>query len=318
MATESATNPNLPIILSDEQTEEYLRFLKFTEDDIEKIREPNLENLSVLMVRQLATAPFCNIDIHYSQAHQIVIDISYIFNKVIRRKRGGYCMELNTLFSHLLATLGYNTWLAPARVSRERTGNVDDRNFHGISHVVNLIEFDNGKIYLVDVAYGGPTIVQPMELFEGNTKDSIGAEKHRLIKATIPELRMKKPHWILQFKATMDDLWVDLYMFFEIEATLRDCEIWSNWTSSREGIFLKNIIAARVIREGNKPVGKYILFNSNIKRKFYAGVEDLPELTNEEERVKALKDFWGIELSQDDQEAIRGREPEIRIQSELR
>ncbi|KAF3916100.1 hypothetical protein ABW20_dc0109313 [Dactylellina cionopaga] len=310
MAVE-VSHPIQPTSLSEEQTEQYLEFLQFTEDEAKVILEPTLENLKILMLRHLAIAPFCNIDIHYSKAHKIIIDLDFIFNKVVRLKRGGYCMEMNTLFSHLLAKLGFDIWLAPSRVSRERTGNIDNRNFYGISHCVNLVEFENGKIYLVDVAFGSGCIVQPMELVEGSVVEGVCGEKHRLIRAAVPETRRKKLHWLVQHQEEVDGPWIDRYMFLEDEVTIRDCEIWSNWSSTMEGIFMQNILVSRLIREGNKAVGKYTMLNGKMKKIYYTDVEELPELKSEEDRVCALKEYWDIELSEDDKNAIKGRAPEI-------
>ncbi|KAK6543775.1 N-terminal acetyltransferase [Orbilia ellipsospora] len=312
MTTEEIPNPHLPVTLSEEQTEEYLAFLKFTKDEIIEIKEPTLENLAILMLRHLSEAPFNNVDIHYTKAHKITINLDHLFNKIVNRKRGGYCMEMNLLFSHLLATLGYNVWMAPARVSRERGGDVNNRNFHGISHLINLVGFQDGRVFLVDVAYGGSNIVQPVQLVEGNVVDGVGEEKYRLLKIPLPEMRRKELHWLLQQRATPETPWIDLYMFLEVEVAIMDCEVWSYWASTKEDIFVDNILCARVIREGNKVVGRYTMFNGQIKKRLNFEVEDLPELGSEEERVKALRDYWGIELSEEDQAAIRGQAPEIR------
>ncbi|KAF3915405.1 hypothetical protein AA313_de0208504 [Arthrobotrys entomopaga] len=315
MATEEIPNPHFPVTLTEEQTEEYLAFLKFTKDEINnKFKEPTLENLTILMVRHLSEAPFNNIDIHYTKSHELTINLPYLFDKIVTHKRGGYCMEMNSLFSHLLATLGYNVWLAPARVSRERTGNISNRHFYGISHVVNLVEFQDGRVFLVDVAYGGTNIVRPVELIEGNIVDGVGEEKYRLNKIPLPEMRRRRGelYWLLQQRVAPDAAWIDLYMFLEVEVTMKECEIWSYWASTREDVFVDNILCARVIREGDRAVGRYTMFNAQIKKRLDVEVEELPELGSEGERVKALKDYWGIELSEEDQAAIRGRAPEIR------
>ncbi|KAF3938184.1 hypothetical protein ABW19_dt0202072 [Dactylella cylindrospora] len=311
MTVEQGINPNEPIGLSEEQTREYLEFLQFTPEEMEQIREPSLENLEVLMVRHLASAPFGNIDIHYSPDHKIIIELEHLFDKIVKRKRGGYCMELNGLFSHLLATLGYNNWLGGARVTREWTGSIANRNFSGKSHCVNLIQFDDGTVYMADVGFGGSNIVRPVLLAEGTIINGIGVEKHQLTKASLPETRRKTKHWLLQHKPEEQSPWIDLYVFFEDEVTFRDFEIMSNWTSTKEEIFMRNIVLARVIREGNKPVGRYTMFNKGIKKRLNFETNELPELQSEEERVKALKEYWEIDLSDEDRVAIKGREPEI-------
>ncbi|KAF3195737.1 N-terminal acetyltransferase [Orbilia oligospora] len=309
--TAEETTPNYPVTFSQAQVREYLEFLQFTKDEIEEIQKPTLENLAILVIRHLATAPFSSVDIHYSKDHTITIAIDAIFDKVVKRKRGGYCMELNNLFSCLLATLGFNTWLCPSRATSNHGGDVKNRAYHGISHCVNLVEFEDGKKYLVDVGYGGAAIVRPMELIEGTVIDGVGEEQHRLIKATVPEARRKELHWLVQHKLSSEEEWTDLYMFFEVEAILDDCVIWSNWSSTQEALFKSNILVAMVIREGNEPVGKYTLWNGIVRKKYQTELEYFP-LVNEEERVKAFRTYFGIELSEEDAEAIKGREPELK------
>ncbi|KAK6358272.1 N-terminal acetyltransferase [Orbilia blumenaviensis] len=313
--TVEGTGPAHPVVFSETQVREYLEFLQFAQHEIEDIQKPTLDNLAVLVIRHLATAPFSSVDIHYSKDHSITITIDAIFDKVVKRKRGGYCMELNNLFSCLLATLGYNAWLCPSRATSNRGGNVANRSYHGISHCVTLVEFDDGKIYLVDVGYGGASIVKPMELVEGTVIDGVGEEQHRLIKATVPEARRKELHWLVQHKLSADEEWTDLYMFFEVEAILDDCVIWSNWSSTQESLFRSNILVAMVIREGNEPVGKYTLWNGIVRKKYQTELQYFP-LETEEDRVKAFNKYFGIELSEEDANAIKGREPELRVTKE--
>ncbi|RVD85623.1 uncharacterized protein DFL_003940 [Arthrobotrys flagrans] len=309
--TAEETTPEYPVTFSQAQVKEYLEFLRFTEDEIEEIQKPTLENLGILVIRHLATAPFSSVDIHYSKDHIVTITIDAIFNKVVKRKRGGYCMELNSLFSCLLATLGFNTWLCPSRATRNYGGDVKNRAYHGISHCVNLVEFEDRKRYLVDVGYGGAAIVRPMELVEGTVIDGVGEGEHRLIKATVPEARRKELHWLVQHRLSSKAEWTDLYMFFEVEAILDDCVIWSNWSSTQEALFKSNILVAMVIREGNEPVGKYTLWNDIVRKTSQTKVEHFP-LLNEADRVKAFDTYFGIILSEEDTEAIKGREPELR------
>ncbi|EWC44491.1 hypothetical protein DRE_06759 [Drechslerella stenobrocha 248] len=312
-------------ILSQDQVAEYLAFLQLTHDEADAVRRPSLANLEILMVRHLACAPFNNIEIHYSPAHTVTIDIPSIYDKVVRRRRGGYCMELNTLFSHLLATLGYTAWLAPARVSRDRTGPAEahTRSFHGITHCVVLVEFvdlDTGgpKTYLADIAFGGPGIVAPLELYEGASIAGIPGEAHRVVKVAVPETRRKAPYWLLQHYHRgygqgegSETPWMDLYMILEQEMTIRDCVVSSHWSSTREPIFMENLLAARLVRDGNAPRGKYTLFNNTIKKRLgQENVED-ETLASEGERVQALGRYFGIELNANESSAIRGRETEL-------
>ena len=66
--------------------------------------EPDAETLADLQERHLYTVPFENLSIHLGEP--IVIEEQPLFDKIVTRRRGGFCYEVNGLFSMLLRTLG--------------------------------------------------------------------------------------------------------------------------------------------------------------------------------------------------------------------
>jgi N-hydroxyarylamine O-acetyltransferase len=77
---------------------------------------PTAETLRALQVAHLQTVPFENLSIH---AHQpIVLDDESLFDKVVARRRGGFCYELNGLFAALLRALGFQVTMLSAAVAR--------------------------------------------------------------------------------------------------------------------------------------------------------------------------------------------------------
>jgi N-hydroxyarylamine O-acetyltransferase len=62
----------------------------------------------------LLAVPFENLDI--AQGTPIVLDEQRLFDKVVVRRRGGFCYELNGLFAALLRALRYEVTLLSARV----------------------------------------------------------------------------------------------------------------------------------------------------------------------------------------------------------
>ncbi len=95
-----------------------------------KLHEPNnaLKFLASLQRHQLAAVPFENLTLHYSSHHSISLDPDYLYNKIVCKGRGGYCMENNCFFGTILRTLGFTICSAGARVSQSvsATGDVDD------------------------------------------------------------------------------------------------------------------------------------------------------------------------------------------------
>ncbi|MGH9603726.1 MAG: arylamine N-acetyltransferase family protein, partial [Terriglobales bacterium] len=65
---------------------------------------PDPQSLSQLQLAHLMAVPFENLDVHLGR--EISLDEELFFDKVVRRRRGGFCYELNGLFAALLRQLG--------------------------------------------------------------------------------------------------------------------------------------------------------------------------------------------------------------------
>lgn len=77
---------------------------------------PTLPTLRQLHAAHLLAVPFENLDIHLERA--IVLEEAALFDKIVGRRRGGFCYELNGLFAALLRTIGFPVALLSARVTR--------------------------------------------------------------------------------------------------------------------------------------------------------------------------------------------------------
>jgi N-hydroxyarylamine O-acetyltransferase len=93
----------------------------------------------------LLTVPFENLDIHLG--HPIVLDVDALFDKVVRRRRGGFCYELNGLFGWLLGELGFGVTMVSARVANDR-GELSPE----FDHMALLVRLD--RVWLADVGFG--------------------------------------------------------------------------------------------------------------------------------------------------------------------
>ncbi|SDG87326.1 N-hydroxyarylamine O-acetyltransferase [Lentzea fradiae] len=74
-------------------------------------------SLTELHERHLMSVPFENLDIHMDT--RIELDVPWLYGKIVVRRRGGFCYELNGLFAELLRDLGHHVDLLAARVYRE-------------------------------------------------------------------------------------------------------------------------------------------------------------------------------------------------------
>lgn len=107
---------------------------------------PSAELLRELHVRHLRTVPFENLSIHLGEP--IVLDEDALLDKIVRRRRGGFCFELNGAFAALLRTLGF-------RVSRHAARVFGDEGRLGtpFDHLALVVDLA-GERWLVDVGFG--------------------------------------------------------------------------------------------------------------------------------------------------------------------
>ena len=118
----------------------------------------NLRSLQMLHRQHLMTIPYENLDI----MRGISISLSYdkLFEKIIRRRRGGYCFELNGLFASLLRALGFGVKQYLARFLR------DEPNPPMRRHRVLHITCEEGD-FICDVGVGGRIPLEPLPLVIG-------------------------------------------------------------------------------------------------------------------------------------------------------
>lgn len=154
--------------------------------------EPDLETLRRLHRQHLLQVPFENLDIH--RGRPIALDPSALFDKIVRRHRGGFCYELNGLFAWLLRELGFEVRMMAARflVGGDQPGPEFD-------HMALLVELDHR--WLADVGYGD-NFLEPVRLdseqphFEGDTEYRVvhWDHSHRTL-----ERREPGEKWRLQY-----------------------------------------------------------------------------------------------------------------------
>ena len=130
--------------LTDEQLEGYMNHLK--------MRSPMIADrtyLDHLIRTHQMQVVFENLDSwHFKK--QGGLGTAELYNKIIERKRGGYCFELNALYHALLLKLGYDA--APC-MCRILEGEAPERS--QISHRGELVRLD-GQLLYTDVGFGGP------------------------------------------------------------------------------------------------------------------------------------------------------------------
>jgi N-hydroxyarylamine O-acetyltransferase len=107
-------------------------------------RRVDAETLSALHRAHMLAAPFENLDIHLGRGNAIEPERSIA--KIVDRRRGGWCYELNGAFAALLRALGFRVTLLGAAV-HGRSGLTPD-----LAHLALRVDLD--RPWLADVGFG--------------------------------------------------------------------------------------------------------------------------------------------------------------------
>ncbi|MGQ4878603.1 arylamine N-acetyltransferase family protein [Billgrantia sp. LNSP4103-1] len=157
---------------------------------------PSLETLRALQQAHLAAVPFENLEI--VTGGEIRLDLESLQDKLVRRRRGGYCHEQNTLFATVLDRLGFKV---QGRSARMLMGD-DERTITPLGHTM-LVAKVAGRDWLVDVGVGNIGPREPILLEAGN-EVSHGLWEYRLERTALG-------HWLLRHRRPTG--WFNIYQF---------------------------------------------------------------------------------------------------------
>jgi len=235
--------------------------------------EASMTTLAELQERHLHTVPYENLDI--LDRIPLSLDIKDLLTKIVRRRRGGYCFELNALFGWLLRELGFPVTDLMARFWRDEPSPPPKRRHH-----VLKVEAE-GEFFLCDVGVGGIVPRRPIRLEEGLIQ-SQGDETYRL---------ERDPYygWVLcEWKR---EAWSWLYSFTEEPQLPKDFIMATYWCeNAADSIFVKQPIAAlRTLK------GRYTLAGNEFRIFTADGVSSFVPQT-EKEYKDALLAYFGIRL----------------------
>lgn len=115
---------------------------------------PDLTTLTALHRAHQLTIPFENLDVQLRRP--LVFDLAPSYDKLVNRRRGGWCYEMNGVMGWALREIGFDVTRICAGVMREKTGDAQLGN-----HLCLLVRLD--QPYLVDVGFGG-SLAEPLPL----------------------------------------------------------------------------------------------------------------------------------------------------------
>ena len=107
---------------------------------------PTVETLQGMHRAHFLQVPFENLDIQ--RGVPIVVDLDHNYDKIVTRGRGGFCLELTSLFAWALREIGFKVDILGGRVLAA-SGQLGEP----LSHMALAVYLD--EPWLADVGFGG-------------------------------------------------------------------------------------------------------------------------------------------------------------------
>ncbi len=126
--------------------------------------EVSLDVLRSIHTCHLMSVPFENLTTH--SGGRVQLDLPLLYDKIVNQRRGGFCYEMNGLFSWLLSKLGFQVTLLSGQVKSLFTG----RYGPPFDHITMVVTLDEQR-WLCDVAFGGPGYSAPLSLETGGPQE---------------------------------------------------------------------------------------------------------------------------------------------------
>ncbi|WP_158266255.1 arylamine N-acetyltransferase family protein [Allosphingosinicella deserti] len=194
---------------------------------------PGADLLRELQRDHIAAIPFEALDV----LTQVGVDLSpgHVEEKLVARRRGGYCFEQNGLFRRVLEHVGFEV---EPRIARVVWGGRDEGAWPLRTHMCLLTRLA-GEEWLVDVGFGTAVPTGPL-LWNSEAVQPTPLGSYRLSNTRFGKL--------LELK--LADEWVPVYeVYFEPPMNI-DLEV-ANWFTSTHpmSIFTRHLIVARVTSE---------------------------------------------------------------------
>ncbi len=236
---------------------------------------PTAETLRDLQVAHLLTVPFENLSIHARQP--VVLDDNALFEKIVRRRRGGFCYEANGLFAALLRALGFEVRKLAARVA-----NAEGEFGPNFDHMALMVAFDNER-WLVDVGFGD-SFSEPLSIDKSGERHQ-GERSYRIDSdGTFLTLMQRddaaEAEWKAQYRFTLQP-----YEYSDYEEMCRYHQ------TSPMSHFTRGRICSRATLDGRVTLSELRLI---ITRN---GEREERTLANEEEFASVLREHFGISLN---------------------
>lgn len=240
--------------------------------------EPTLEYLTLMAHSQIHSIPFENLD--PLAGVPVHLDPDSMWDKLVTRRRGGYCFELNLLFAQAMHAVGFEATPLLGRVIMGRPA-VGPRG-----HLLHVVALPEGE-HLVDVGFGGPGIVEPIPLRVG-TVLSQGGVSFQLANSGPDEYTLQR---------LTANGWLDVFAFDRSRVVPLDVEMANYFYSTHPGVPFTNQLMCMFYGPGGQfgfREGALVYFNDDMsvrRREELKGSEHLGAMLSEQFHLAVCADL---------------------------
>jgi N-hydroxyarylamine O-acetyltransferase len=245
---------------------------------------PSLPLLRALHEAHMLAVPFENLSIHYGQI--IMLRDEALYDKIVTRRRGGFCYELNGLLAWLLRRLGYAVTLLSAEVAGS------DGSFSApFDHLTLLVHELDGADWLADVGFGD-SFRCPLRFVPDIEQDGADGRFYRFCESATPGVEDGAlPYWLVEQRSDAQALWEPAYRFTLRPHDLNDftdrCQY--QQTSPKSHFTQRRICSLAV------PHGRVTLSDLRLITTLH-GVREERLLASEDEYQAVLAERFGVVL----------------------
>lgn len=234
---------------------------------------PTAEILRELQVAHLLAVPFENLSIHSGEP--IVLEDEALFEKVVSRRRGGFCYELNGLFAALLRSLGFNVQMLSAGVA-----NAAGEFGPDFDHMTLVVRLD--ERWLADVGFGD-SFREPLLLDERGVQTQ-GERDYKIVAEGDYRILMQRESdadWQTQYRFTLQPFaYADYAAMCHYHQTSPDSH------------FTKAPLCSLATADGRVTLSGMRLITTSRE----VGREEV-EVSGNDEFAQRLREYFGIELN---------------------
>ncbi|WP_214405716.1 arylamine N-acetyltransferase family protein [Pseudonocardia lacus] len=244
-------------------------------------REPTLPVLHAITSAHTRSVPFENLDALLGTPIELTVDA--LVDKIVHRRRGGYCFEQNGLFLEVLTALGFAVTPLSARVRLDRPREVVPPR----THLFLRVDLD-GETWLTDVGIGGVSLTCAI----GWEPD--GADEQRAQQTPHEPRRVVREggKWFHQVR--FGQQWADVYEFTGEEMPLVDREVGNWYTSAHpQSHFRHRLMVARAGDQGRR----LTLTDTELKVRDRDGHAESTPIGSPDELLTALDEHFGLRFA---------------------